>query len=363
MTGAMDPAAKARAREIGERLLGAFLRAGAAEITPDFLQPAGTLLDLYGEDIRARAYVTSDPLRGEMMLRPDFTVPVVEAHMAAGAEPARYCYLGEVFRRQDHRGTARPSEYLQAGYEVFDRNDPEAADAEVFALFARLLAHLRPAATIGDIGILRAAVEGIDTIAPRKDALLHHIWRPRRFHRLLSRYAGLLPVSEAQSALVAGDTGTEAPWIGLRSPEEMAARIAILRADAEAAPIPAEVVAQFDALFRLACPAHEAPERLRALGLPALDPAIARLERRLAALAARSIDTSTLWFEASHGRSTLEYYDGFVFTFAAADAGLPPVATGGRYDALTRVLGGGREIPAVGGVIRPSVVAGLEGRR
>ena len=62
----------------------------------------------------------------------------VEAHMAAGAEPARYCYLGEVFRRQDHRGTARPSEYLQAGYEVFDRTDPEAADAEVFALFARL---------------------------------------------------------------------------------------------------------------------------------------------------------------------------------------------------------------------------------
>ncbi|MDC3265334.1 hypothetical protein OAU61_04555, partial [Planktomarina temperata] len=43
----------------------------------DILQPADVLLDLYGEDIRARAYVTSDPLRGEQMLRPDFTVPVV----------------------------------------------------------------------------------------------------------------------------------------------------------------------------------------------------------------------------------------------------------------------------------------------
>ncbi len=37
----------------------------------------------------------------------------------------------------------------------------------------------------------------------------------------------------------------------------------------------------------------------------------------------------------------------------------PPVATGGRYDALTRRLGQGREIPAVGGVIRPDLVLAL----
>ena len=43
---------------------------------------------------------------------------------------------------------------------------------------------------------------------------------------------------------------------------------------------------------------------------------------------------------------------------------LPPVATGGRYDALTRVLGQGDGIPAVGGVIRPELVLTLtEGRR
>ena len=86
---------------VGQRLLAAFREAGAAEIAPDILLPAETLLDLYGEDIRARAYVTTDPIRGEMMLRPDFTVPVVQAHMENGAEPARYCYLGEVFRKQD----------------------------------------------------------------------------------------------------------------------------------------------------------------------------------------------------------------------------------------------------------------------
>ena len=42
---------------------------------------------------------------------------------------------------------------------------------------------------------------------------------------------------------------------------------------------------------------------------------------------------------------------------------LPPVASGGRYDALSRVLGQGREIPAVGGVIRPELTLQLaEGR-
>jgi ATP phosphoribosyltransferase regulatory subunit len=40
---------------------------------------------------------------------------------------------------------------------------------------------------------------------------------------------------------------------------------------------------------------------------------------------------------------------------------MPPVASGGRYDALTAVLGAGAFIPAVGGVIRPGLVARLKG--
>ncbi|ETD91529.1 ATP phosphoribosyltransferase regulatory subunit [Rhodobacter capsulatus] len=353
-------ASKAEARSIGQRLLAAFEAAGAVEVTPDILQPAEALLDLYGEDIRARAYVTADPLRGEMMARPDFTVPVVQAHMAEGAEPARYAYMGEVFRKQDHRGSARVAEYFQAGYEIFDREDPEAADAEVFALFAKLLKPLDLSATIGDIGLLRAAVEGLDTLPARKAALARHIWRPKRFHRLMERYAGLVPVPESRAELLSGAT-SDAPWIGLRGPEEMAARIAVLQADAETAPIAAEDVARLDALFALRCTADRAPAQLNDLGIAALAPAIARLERRLAALDARGIDLTALAFEASHGRTTMEYYDGFVFSFETADPGFPPIASGGRYDALTRVLGGGREIPAVGGVIRPGLVADLGG--
>ena len=87
---------------------------------------------------------------------------------------------------------------------------------------------------------------------------------------------------------------------------------------------------------------------------------MARVDARIEALAARSVDVETLEFETSFGRTSMEYYDGFVFGFyAESRPDLPAIASGGRYDALTRVLGQGRSIPAVGGVIRPELLAGL----
>jgi ATP phosphoribosyltransferase regulatory subunit len=357
-------------RAEAERLHAAFRASGALPVEADILLPAETLLDLYGEDIRARAYVTTDPLRGEMMLRPDFTVPVVQAHMAHGAEPARYCYMGEVFRKQDHLGP-RASEYLQVGFELFDRTAPEQADAEVFALFAGLLAPLGLRPATGDIGILMAAVRGLSTTDRRKAALLRHIWRPRRFRALLDRFAGRTPLPEARARLLerlATDT-TEAlmaasgPLIGLRGADEIAGRAAAMIEDAAAPPIAAPEAALLYDLLSLQAPADAALAHLRGITplLPAIAGSVDRFAARLSALAARGLDIGRLPFEASHGRTSLEYYDGFVFSFHADDPALPPVASGGRYDALTAVLGQGRSIPAVGGVIRPGLVVRLQG--
>ena len=334
-------------------------------VTPDILQPAETLLDLYGEDIRARAYVTHDPTMGEMMLRPDFTVPVVQAHMAHGAEPARYAYAGPVFRKQS---TTRAREYAQVGYEVFARDTPAQADAEVFALFARLLNgyDLRP--VTGDIGILKAAIDGLQTSARRRAALMRHIWRPKRFRALLERMRGQGPLAEDRGALV--DRLSAAPWdvliedagphLGLRSKDEIADRVAAVLADADDLPLQEDAAQALETLLSLAAPARAALSQMRGMGWDAIAPALDRLEGRLDALDAAGIDTETLPFEASFGRTTMEYYDGFVFGFIARDD-LPPVASGGRYDALTAVLGQGRAIPAVGGVIRPDTLALLEG--
>nr|WP_231592719.1 ATP phosphoribosyltransferase regulatory subunit [Pelagovum pacificum] len=339
--------------------MGVFRTAGAVPVETELLQPAGTLLDLYGEDIRARAYVTNDPLRGELMLRPDFTVPVVQMHMDGGAEPARYTYAGEVFRRQE-TDPDRPNEYLQVGLELFGGDDPAAADAEVFALIAEALAPRRLRAAIGDIGILMAAVRGLSTTEARKAALLRHVWRPRRFRAMLDRFGGRQPVPQARAALLAeADPLRDLGMTGKRTRAEIEARIEALREDAAAPHISGAELEMIDTVLALRETAPNVLAALRdiAIDLPTLEPAVRQMAKRLDRLSDRGIDVEELQFEASYGRTSMEYYDGFVFGFTIADRpDLPPVATGGRYDALTKVLGRGRGIPAVGGVIRPGIL-------
>src|SRR5919197_3753638 len=94
-----------------EALIAAFERAGYARVAPAILQPAEPFLDLSGEDIRKRMYLTADPQGRELCLRPDLTIPVSRDYLAspAAGTPQGYCYLGPVFR---DRGNAR-GEFLQ----------------------------------------------------------------------------------------------------------------------------------------------------------------------------------------------------------------------------------------------------------
>ncbi|MEL6958169.1 MAG: ATP phosphoribosyltransferase regulatory subunit [Pseudomonadota bacterium] len=343
------------------------MQQGALVTDADYLQPADILLDLYGEDIRARAFTTHDPLRGELMLRPDFTVPVVQQHMAQGAEPARYTYMGKVFRRQES-DSDRPVEYVQVGYEVFDGSDPAAADAEVFATLAGLLDGVPVTPATGDIGILRAAVQGLETTERRRAALLRHLWRPGRFKALLDRFGGRSPVPVSRQALLAKEDplADMPPVLGLRSRAEIAARIEVLREDVAAPAISSRELDMLDALLAVSAAAPDALSALRdiAVDLPSIAGAVDRLAVRLDALSAKGVDVDTLPFEAAFGRASMEYYDGFVFGFYADPAlDLPPVASGGRYDALTAALGGGTGVPAVGGIIRPALVAQAAGGR
>ena len=348
-----------------DRLRDLFAARDALVVQTDVLQPADTLLDLYGEDIRGRSYLTSDPIRGEMVLRPDFTVPVVQMHMDSHAEPARYTYAGKVFRKQDS-DPDRANEFVQVGYEVFDGANPALADAEVFAAIRDALGDLPLRAATGDIGILMAAVAGLRTSQARKDALARHIWRPRRFRTLLDRFGGRSPVPPTRAALLsASDPFAQAgPEIGTRARAEVEARIATLRADAATPPISGEELALLDTLMGLRETSDHVLSQLRdiAVDMPAIGPAVMRLNARLDALEDYGVDVGSLPFEGSYGRTSLEYYDGFVFGFTAAeDPNMPPVATGGRYDALTARLGDGAGVPAVGGVIRPDLVLRLRG--
>src|SRR5688572_9501713 len=104
MTNRTDPSQPdARA----EALVAAYQRAGYRLVAPAILQPAEPFLDLSGEDIRKRMYLTTDPEGRELCLRPDLTIPVsceyLESPQAGSAQ--NFCYLGPVFR---NRGAVSP---------------------------------------------------------------------------------------------------------------------------------------------------------------------------------------------------------------------------------------------------------------
>jgi len=218
--------------DLAGNILKQFEAAGAVRVEPGYLQSADVLLDLYGENIRARAYITHDPVHGEQMLRPDFTVPVVRRHMEARSEtprePARYTYAGPVWRRQDY-GSTKAREFWQVGYEVFDGSDPSRADAEVFALIASVVSGKEVPVT-GDLSFLFAAIDALETSQARKDALKRHVWRPNRFERLLKRFSG-----EEVFACDVGDIPElgEATHVGLRSSGEIKARLEALKIERE----------------------------------------------------------------------------------------------------------------------------------
>ncbi|MEM0976089.1 MAG: ATP phosphoribosyltransferase regulatory subunit [Pseudomonadota bacterium] len=339
------------------------LSEGAEIVSPAALQPADVLLDLYGEDIRARAYTTYDPVLGEMMLRPDFTVPVVQMHMARGVEPGRYAYRGAVWRKQTAQ-SARPREYDQIGLEIFDGSDPALAEADVYArvynALDAVLAVEKLSFVAGDVGLMRAAVGSLATSELRRTALLRHLWRPARFNALLARFAGeamqpegrdQLPVANKREAITSAG-----PIVGLRSVENVEMRIQRLLDDKTQPKVPREQITALRSLQALKVPLEDAPDALTPLSEPLhlVSSAIQKLRTTLGALSDAGVDTSRIQFEGRYGLTAMEYYDGFVFGIAHGERLL---ATGGRYDALTAVLGGGAEMAAVGAVIRPGEVS------
>ncbi len=362
----------AEARDAARGILATFQRSGAILADTEILQPADLLLDLYGEDIRARAFVTRDPVRGEFMLRPDFTVPVARKYMEGIPGETRFTYLGPVWRIQPPNSVRSP-ESVQVGYEIFGSEDRAGTDAEVFGLFNEVLAADMLDVVVGDMGILRAAIAGLETPERRKAMLRRHLWRPGRFRKLLDRFSCARDEHRSPKATRTrakepeqdrfGRTGDEEPvHIGRREPTDIAARHRALDEEACTPPISWHEVATIEAVLDLGGTMTTALAELERLllGMPSLESAVAAFSERRDALRSVSVDVDNLRFASGHGRRTMEYYDGFVFGFRARDRHeWPAVASGGRYDALTGRLGQGRSVPAVGGVIRPETLTAI----
>jgi ATP phosphoribosyltransferase regulatory subunit len=355
-------------REAGSRALDHFLSAGFKRLEPPVLQPVNAFLDTGGEEIRGRLYLTADASGAELCLRPDYTIPVCLAHLAAhkADEEAQYAYLGPVFRAR----AGSSGEMMQTGLESYGRRDIEAADAEILALSleAAEVAGAGPMnVRLGDARVF----DGVLSALGLPDVWLRRIRRGLAQGRPLeailngggqgaNSQAGVLAALEradhaGAKALVEdllAIAGIAA--VGGRSAGEIADRFleqAAARADAG---VSAEKQATLRRFLAISDHPDEAAGRLRALAKEAgldLTAALDSFELRVGFLAARGLKIEQFVYSAAFVRD-LDYYTGFVFE--AVDAASPttrPAIGGGRYDGLARKLGAANDLPAIGAAI------------
>ena len=352
-----------------DALIASFERAGYARVEPAILQPAEPFLDLSGEDIRKRMYLTTDPQGRELCLRPDLTIPVSRDYLAspAAGKPRGFCYLGPVFRHRDEGG----GEFLQAGIESFGRPDAAAADAEMLALGLDATAHYglgAPDTRMGDVALFSALVAALD-LAPawkrrlikdfnHKTSLAHDLDRltigasnaRSEYQGVLAALAGSDP--KGAHALVtdllsiAGITA-----VGGRSVGEIAEHFLEQAALGAQTSLPRETRALIEKFLAIAGDPGKAAAELRAFareGKIALEAALDAFESRTALLAARGVDVARIRFSTGFGRG-LDYYTGFVFELHdPLGRAVGPLVAGGRYDGLLTRLGSARAIAAVG---------------
>jgi ATP phosphoribosyltransferase regulatory subunit len=350
-----------------QQLVASYVRAGYTPIEPPVVQPAEPFLDLSGEDIRRRMFLTSDPHGRELCLRPDLTIPVSRAYLQspAAGKAAAFCYLGAVFRHRE--GLA--AEFLQAGIESFARQDKAAADAEMLALgleATTLYGLAAPDIRVGDVGLFSAFVAALD-LAPawkrrlvkdfnRKWSLAHDLDQlalaaasgPPEYQGVLAALAGSDP--RAAHHLVTdllSIAGIEA--VGGRSVAEIAERFLEQAALGAGTRLPRETRALIERFLAVRGDPDEAAGELRALAADAklsLGAALDLFETRTGFLAARGIDVRAIHFSTAFGRG-FDYYTGFVFELHDVRSKGPLIA-GGRYDGLLSRLGAREPIPAVG---------------
>ncbi|HEX3887833.1 MAG TPA: ATP phosphoribosyltransferase regulatory subunit [Phenylobacterium sp.] len=349
----------------------ALASADAQAVDAPFLQPLSLLLDLAGEEMRARLFVVQAEGGAEACLRPDFTAAVARQHIESGAAAGRYIYEGPAFRSEPEG--ERPEEFVQLGVELFAPGGGPTveADAEITELAWRAaLAGVRSDLTLwlGDVGLFAAFIGSLGLPAAWAARLTRVAGRPRLLWAELSR-AGEAPAAAGGGQLAAMLSGLpetdaaamlEEVWalagvepVGGRGPGEIAARL-VRRA--QAAQAPALTAAQAEAI-RAFMAISEAPAaglaKVRALaGTGAdLEAALADWAARLSRLSA--IPADRMRFTPALGHA-FDYYDGLTFEVRSEALGADrPVASGGRYDGLLARLGGPAQARAVGCVVRP----------
>ncbi|MEX3007122.1 ATP phosphoribosyltransferase regulatory subunit [Hoeflea sp. TYP-13] len=350
--------------DFADDILALFAQRDARPVDIPVIQPADPFLDMAGEDLRRRIFLTESETGKSLCLRPEFTIPVCLRHIeTASGTPQRYAYLGQVFRqRRDGE-----NEFYQAGIEDLGNADIAAADAAAVRDASDTLKALVPNAdlqtTLGDQTVFEAVVAALGLPDGWQTRLIRAFGNAAQLDALLqslSQPAGHVPGldDEASALLSKNDEAGLAALIdgrmkatgylsnASRTPDEIAGRL-IQKARLSIAHLDAKALDILKTFLALDAPMSDAPGALAAFARIAgldINSALDVFNARMAALEDTGFDLSGTRYRAAFGRP-LDYYTGLVFEMSAQGAVL---AGGGRFDRLLTLLGAQTTIPAVG---------------
>lgn len=330
------------------------------------LQPADPFLDIAGEDLRRRIFLTESETGQALCLRPEFTIPVCLDHIASqSGTPRRYGYLGEVFR-QRRDGS---NEFFQAGIEDLGETDTAAADARLVADAHELLAQAVPGAslkvTVGDQSVFEAVLAALGL--PRGwrmrlarafgshamlEAALADLANPPRNGQLAGPVALLAVDGDAEGLadqIARGMQQAGLPLSAGRTPAEIARRL-IEKVQLRSVRLSDDAFAALKDFLAIDTPLAGATAALREFSADAgleLGAALELFAARAEAIAGRGLASEAVRYDAAFGRP-LDYYTGLVFEIGVENGEDRPLAGGGRYDRLLTLLGARQPIPGVG---------------
>lgn len=352
--------------DIAADLASYFATTSSEAVDIPILQPADPFLDMAGEDLRSRIFLTENENGDSLCLRPEFTIPVCRNHIALNAAtPKRYSYIGEVFRQRREGGTS----FHQAGIEDLGGDNEPASDARSLSdalnavhqaapnaslqvllgdqsVFEAVLASLglprgwqkKLARAFGSAELLEQALQ--DLASPRLGNVI-----PERLRQIVDEQGeDALVTALAQEMQVAGIS----PAAG-RSPSEIARRL-MEKQQLAAVQLADRVLTALKTFLSIRVPLEQATAQLTEFaeqnGLD-LGAALQSFGKRVEEMRKTGIDLGIIAYDAGFGRP-LDYYTGLVYEITSRDADCGVIVGGGRYDRLLTMLGAKERISGVG---------------
>lgn len=358
-----------------EDSLSAFLASwGYRKVATPVLEPEGLFIRKSGEELAAQMYSFQAPGGERVALRPEITASVVRLylrHREGLSHPVRWSYAGPVFRHIP-LADGMWRQFTQVGAELIGSSSAP-ADAEVLAAaFLGLESvgikgcHLH----LGHIGVLLRYLDLLGVTERAKVFLLGSLGDLARGDletvREKGKTLGLLRTSrepsqlfslaqrmdeeEAREVLSGLLLGPLPSPLGSRTPEEVLGRFLRKMRGADEPAKLERALAFAAAMGRIKGEPRRALAQVKALckeNSLAVEP-LDSLEWLLQLLEWSGLPMSSVTLDMGLARG-LSYYSGVVFEiYHPAASAAQPLCGGGRYDELTKALGGLQETPALG---------------